>query len=82
MANDSEADLKKPLTMALSPLMEMLEAKKECLGPADWAVLVSGVASSVICAPDQYLKGEYASEVNLERLVGEIFQEFIAECTT
>ncbi|MBL0744188.1 hypothetical protein [Chryseolinea lacunae] len=79
MATSIEADFRKRLNVALSPFIEMLEAKKELLPKDDWMRLVYRVESSIIDTPDQYLKGEYPSRILFQTIVAEIFQEFLKE---
>lgn len=79
MATSVEADLRKRITVALLPFIEMLEAKKELLPKDDWMRLVYRVESCIVDTPDQYLKGEYPSKILFQTIVAKIFQELLNE---
>lgn len=63
----------------LRPFIEMLETKRKVMLMEDWVSFVRTVQLRIMTEPEQYLGRELPSQLTVELIINEIFEEFLYE---
>lgn len=79
ITSKGEKDFKWRLRAALSPFLEMLEAKKEIFSESEWEHAVRSLQHGVINSPDQYFKGDLPERTVFIDVISSILQEFLED---